>query len=197
MHGTTFAGTHWPSANWLTRTRTLKNWLPWHRTPRSGTPRTWTFRCKLTGRGTRRVRGRGTNGRLVNRTRSRLRHNHARAGLRPLRDRPSWSWRLQCRRGWLDCWWRSGLRRRGTRWHRSGRSRRTRHWSRRRWRRCRRLRLHRSRDCVRRPGLAGRHNSFGRGRRNGNRSRWRRNRWPCHDGRGRHGLFQRWRRGRP
>lgn len=194
MHGASFARTHRPSANWLTGTRTLKNRLPWHRTPWCWTTRTGTS-GKLTGRGTRHIRWRGTDGSLINRTRSRLRHNHARARLRPLRDRPSWSWRLRCRRGWFRRQWRSGLpyrlRRRGTRWCRGARGRCTRRRSSGRW--CRRLWLHWSRDRVRRPRLAVRHNTLGRRRRYSNRFRRRRHCWPGHNRRGRHRFFNVWR----
>ena len=206
MHGTTLARTHWPSANWLAGTRTLKNWLTWHWTARSWTACTWsgkTLARKLTGRGTRRVRRRRTNGRLINRTWPCLRHNHSRARLRPLRNRPSWNWRLCSWSGWLCRYWCRGLttglrlRRRGTRGGRSARGRRTRCWSRCGWRRCRRLRLHRSRDRVCGPWLSGRHNSFGRGRRNGNRFRRRCNRWTRHNRRGSRWLFNCWWSGWP
>ena len=202
MHRPTLARTHWPSANWLTGTRTLKNWLAGHGTPGSGTTGTRARRArKLTGHGTRRVRRRWTNGSLIHRTGARLRHNHARAGLRPLRNRASWNWRLHSWSGRLCRHWCSrlanNLRRRRTRWHRSVRCRRTCYWSRCGWRRCRRLRLHCSRNRVCRPWLGGRHNSFGRGRRYGNRFCWCCNCWTRHDRRGGRRFFHCWWSGRP
>ena len=106
MHRPTLSRAQWRTSTWsrsTTRTGALKNWLPGHRTSRNRT----RSRSRLSG-----WRG-GPDRRLVDRTRSCMRDDHARG--RHLRTRRgNWSRWFCCYR---NCWlWRCGGRRRhGTR----------------------------------------------------------------------------------
>lgn len=177
MHWPAFAGSQRRSRTTRgCRARTLKNWLAWHRTTRH-----------RTRRGCRGRRGR-TDRCLIHRTRSCLRHDHARSR-RPLCNRCGWrkgSCGLRRNRRWSLSRRRYRSRRRWSR-----RSYRHRWWRHHRTRRNRyRRRLGRRRHHVHRSNRRLRQNDPRRRRLDFRRSWRRRSYWSFGDRCGRFSLYR-------
>ena len=121
MHGAALAWTQRWTIGGRARSRALKNWLSWHRTSWRRT------HGGSRGRSGGSCRCGGPQGRLIYRTRTRLRNDHSRR--RRCRGH-------RCARGgWPGshgrrlCWWHRGPRRRCRRRRAAGRNRRRRRWN--------------------------------------------------------------------
>ena len=162
MHWTALAGSQRTrrSSTWNLRTRTLKNWLPRHRTPGCGTHTDWHTRLRRSRSNDPRRRS------FVHRARPSLRHNHARRRrLRRTGNRwRCWRTRGSCDRN-LRCCRHWSRRRCGRGWsnHCGGR------WCRARWRRDHRRGWNHRSNCSRRSFSYRRNN---RGPRCGRRHNW-------------------------